>query len=130
MVDNTSEGPFDAAYLRRLREHDAVLAPSVRSARGDDEGGPALTAVLAQVAGKPVIVSDFPGHERSVNDGVEGLIVPQGDVAALAAAMADLSSNRERARAMGKLGRARAVRAFAERTYRDALIGWYRTLAE
>ena len=129
VVDNASEGPFDAAFLKRLREHDAVLAPSVRSSRGDDEGGPALTAVLAQVAGKPVIVSDFPGHERSVTDGVEGLVVPQGDVAALAEAMADLSSNRERARAMGKAGRERAIHAFDMQTYRDALISWYRTLA-
>jgi colanic acid/amylovoran biosynthesis glycosyltransferase len=129
VVDNTSEGPFDAAYLKRLREHDAVLAPSVRSARGDDEGGPALTAVLAQVAGKPVIVSDFPGHERSVTSGVEGLVVPQGNVERLAEAMAELSSERERARAMGKAGRERAVRAFARGAYRDALLGWYRMLA-
>jgi colanic acid/amylovoran biosynthesis glycosyltransferase len=130
VIDNTSEGLFDAAYVKRLRDHDAVLAPSVRSARGDDEGGPALTAVLAQVAGKPVIVSDFPGHERSVRDRVEGLVVPQGDVAALAAAMAELSSDRDRARAMGKAGRERAVRAFDMQTYRDSLIGWYGTLAK
>lgn len=129
VVDNSSEGPFDASYLKRLREHDAVLAPSVRSTRGDDEGGPALTAVLAQVAGKPVIVSDFPGHERSVTDGVEGLVVPQGDVAALAEAMADLSFDRGRARTMGKAGRERAIHAFDMQTYSDALIGWYRTLA-
>jgi colanic acid/amylovoran biosynthesis glycosyltransferase len=130
VIDNAAEGPFDAAYLRRLHEHDAVLAPSVRSSRGDDEGGPALTAVLAQVAGKPVVVSDFPGHERSVSDGVEGLVVPQGDVAALAAAMGELSSDRERAREMGKAGRARASREFSEHTYRKALLSWYRRLVE
>jgi colanic acid/amylovoran biosynthesis glycosyltransferase len=129
VVDNTSEAPFDAAYLKRLREHDAVLAPSVRSTRGDDEGGPALTAVLAQVVGKPVIVSNFPGHERSVTDGVEGLVVPQGDVDALAAAMTGLSADRERARAMGKMGRERALHEFDMRTYHDALIRWYQRLA-
>jgi colanic acid/amylovoran biosynthesis glycosyltransferase len=129
VIDNGSEGPFDSAYLKRLHEHDAVLAPSVRSFRGDDEGGPALTAVLAQVAGKPVIVSDFPGHERSVTDGVEGLVVPQGDVDALAAAMSELSTDRERARAMGKMGRERALHAFDMQTYRNALIGWYQSLA-
>ena len=130
VIDNEDEGPFDEAYLKRLREHDAVLAPSVRSARGDDEGGPALTAVLAQVAGKPVIVSDFPGHERSVTEGVEGLVVPQGDAAALADAMTALSADRDRARAMGRAGRERAVRAFDRRAYRDALLGWYRKLAQ
>lgn len=130
VIDNGSEGPFDQAYLQRLREHDIVLAPSVRSNRGDDEGGPALTAVLAQVAGKPVIVSNFPGHERSVSDGVEGLVVPQGDAAALAEAMGRLRSNPQEARAMGKAGRERATRAFNRRSYRDALLGWYRRLAE
>ena len=130
VIDNDTEGPFDEAYLKRLRKHDAVLAPSVRSARGDDEGGPALTAALAQVAGKPVIVSDFPGHERSVTNGVEGLVVPQGDAAALAEAMATLSADRAGARAMGKAGRERAVRAFDRRAFRDALLGWYRTLAQ
>jgi colanic acid/amylovoran biosynthesis glycosyltransferase len=129
VVHNGDEGPFDAAYLRQLREHDVILAPSVTAARGDDEGGPALTAVLAQVAGKPVIMSDFPGHERSLDDGVEGFVVPQGDVDALALAMTELAADRQRAAAMGQAGRRRALRAFDEAAYRSALLGWYRTLA-
>lgn len=129
VIHNRDEGPFDAAYLRQLRDHDAILAPSVTARRGDDEGGPALTAVLAQVAGKPVIMSDFPGHERSLDDGVEGFVVPQGDVDALASAMTNLAADRQRAAAMGQAGRSRALRAFDESTYRSALLGWYRTLA-
>jgi len=122
---NGAEGEFNQAFLRRLREHDVVLAPSIRSARGDDEGGPALTAVLAQIAGKPVIVSDFPGHERSVTDGVEGFVVRQDDPEALADAMARLDSDRTRAAAMGQVGRKRTVTAFGERAYRDGLLDWY-----
>lgn len=129
VVNNACEGAFDEAYLRRLGDHDAILAPSVTSARGDDEGGPALTAVLAQVVGKPVIVSDFPGHERSVEDGVEGLVVSQGDPDALAHAMTELAADRDRAAAMGHAGRKRALRSFSEASYRDALLTWYRTLA-
>jgi glycosyltransferase involved in cell wall biosynthesis len=130
VIDNRAEGEFNAAFVRRLEDHDAVLVPSVRAKRGDDEGGPALTAVVAQVAGKPVIVSDFPGHERSVSDGVEGLVVPQEDSDALAQAMGRLSSDRKRAATMGKAGRERASKAFDERAYRTALLGWYRKLAE
>jgi len=130
VVDNKPEGEFNAAFVSRLKNHDAVLAPSMRASRGDDEGGPALTAVLAQVAGKPVIVSDFPGHERSVTDGVEGFVVPQGDSNALAQAMARLSGDRRRAAAMGRAGRERASKAFDECAYRDALLVWYRTLAQ
>jgi glycosyltransferase involved in cell wall biosynthesis len=129
VINNEAEGPFDAAYLNQLQQHDAVLAPSIRASRGDDEGGPALTAVLAQVAGKPVILSNFPGSERSVSDGVEGLIVPQGDPAALAAAMHRLAEDPALASTMGLAGRERAVREFSRDAYRDALIGWYRRLA-
>jgi glycosyltransferase involved in cell wall biosynthesis len=130
VIHNGAEGPFDEAFVRRLRDHDAVLAPSVRAARGDDEGGPALATVLAQVAGKPVIVSDFPGHERSVSDGVEGFVVRQGDAGALADAMDRLSGNRVRAFEMGQAGRKRASAAFDESSYRAALLGWYRMLAQ
>jgi len=130
VINNELEGPFDEAYLAQLGDHDAVLAPSIRAARGDDEGGPALTAVLAQVAGKPVVLSDFPGSERSVTAGVEGLIVPQGDVPALAGAMARLAADAGMAREMGKRGRARAMREFSREAYRDALLGWYRRLAD
>jgi glycosyltransferase involved in cell wall biosynthesis len=129
VINNKAEGPFDAAYLNQLQQHDAVLAPSIRASRGDDEGGPALTAVLAQVAGKPVILSDFPGSERSVSDGVEGLIVPQGDPAALAAAIRKLAENPTLASTMGQAGRERAVSEFSREAYRDALIGWYQRLA-
>jgi colanic acid/amylovoran biosynthesis glycosyltransferase len=128
VINNEDDGPFDDAYLAQLRQHDVVLAPSVRAARGDDEGGPALTAVLAQVAGKAVILSDFPGSERSVSDGFEGLIVPQGDVKALKTAMDRLASDPDLARTMGTNGRQRAMREFSREAYRDALLGWYRRL--
>jgi glycosyltransferase involved in cell wall biosynthesis len=129
VIDNGGRGDFDEDYLAQLRAHDAVLVPSLRSRRGDDEGGPALTAVLAQVAGKPLIVSDFPGHERSVSDGVEGLVVAQGDDAALAAAMDALAGDPARAARMGEAGRKRAIREFGRDAYRDTLLGWYRDLS-
>ena len=128
VIDNHGSGDFDAAYIKQLEAHDAVLAPSIRSRRGDDEGGPALTAVLAQVAGKPVIVSDFPGSERSVSDGIEGLVVPQGDPVALSEAMHRLAADPEAARAMGAAGRARARREFSRPAFRNALLGWYESL--
>ena len=129
VVCNRDQGPFEAAYIAQLRHHDVVLAPSVKAKGGDDEGGPALTAVLAQVAGKPVIFSDFPGSERSVTDGVEGLIVPQGDSMALAKAMITMAADPARAREMGQAGRARALIQFSRTAYRHALLDCYRRLA-
>ena len=130
VIDNRGAGDFDAAYIEQLRRHEAVLAPSVRSNRGDDEGGPALTAVLAQVAGMPVILSDFPGSERSVSDGVEGFIVPQGDPVALSEAMHRLASDLEAARRMGAAGRGRSTREFGRAAFREALVGWYGALCQ
>lgn len=130
VIDNAGETDFDRAYVSELERHDAVLAPSVRSSRGDDEGGPALTLVLAQVAGKPVIVSDFPGSERSVTDGVEGFVVAQGNSEALCDAMRNLAANPDRARRMGEAGRCRSMREFNRETYRNALLSWYRALAQ
>jgi glycosyltransferase involved in cell wall biosynthesis len=120
---------FDAAYRDELARHDVVLAPSVKAASGDDEGGPALTAVLAQLAGKPVVYSDFPGSECSVTNGAEGFIVPQNDAAALAEAMNRLASDLAGAAAMGRAGRARVLAGFSPEAYWSGIEAWYRELA-
>ncbi len=120
---------FDAAYREQLQRHDAILAPSIKAATGDDEGGPALTAVLAQLAGKPVIFSDFPGSECSLSDGVEGFIVPQNDAAALADAMDRLASDPARAAEMGRAGRERVLGSFSAQAYWSGIEHWYRELA-
>lgn len=126
VIDNRQTGRFIDEYLRVLRAHDVVLAPSIRAADGDDEGGPALTLVFAQAAGKPVIVSDFPGAERSVTDGREGRMVPAGNVLALQEAMADLVGRVDVWRRYGQAGQERVRREFADDTYWRELLCWYR----
>lgn len=120
---------FDTAYREQLALHDAVLAPSVKAASGDDEGGPALTAVLAQLAGKPVIYSDFPGSDCSLTDGVEGYLVPQNDAEALAKAMDRMADDPASAAAMGRAGRERVLAGFSAQTYWAEIEHWYRELA-
>lgn len=125
VVNNGQSANFTAEYIELLRQHDVVLAPSIRSAAGDDEGGPALTLVMAQAAGKPVIVSDFPGAERSVTDGQEGLVVPAGDVFALQQAMSTLAANQSLWERFGRAGRARVIPEFSESAYWSSLREWY-----
>jgi colanic acid/amylovoran biosynthesis glycosyltransferase len=126
IIDTTVAIDFDLAYERVLEETDAVLTPSISSASGDDEGGPALTAVMAQAAGKPVIFSDFPGSERTLTDGVEGFLVPQGDPIALAEAMLRMARQPGAASvAMGEAGRRRVVPAFSRVALREVLLVWY-----
>jgi glycosyltransferase involved in cell wall biosynthesis len=60
----------------------------------------------------PVIVSRIGGVPDALTHGVEGLIVPPGDAAALAQALCELLGDKERCRRMGAAGRARAVAEF------------------
>jgi glycosyltransferase involved in cell wall biosynthesis len=65
----------------------------------------------------------------TVRDGIDGYLVPPGDVAALVARVRDLVADPARARAMGLAGRARmadefSAEAFYQRTmrvYEDAM---------
>lgn len=125
VVNNQQTGNFTAEYVKVLRQHDVVLAPSIRSSTGDDEGGPALTLVMAQAAGKPVIVSNFPGAERSVADGVHGLVVPEGNSGALHQAMAKLVGNADLRQKLGRAGRQRVVHEFSDAAYWASLEEWY-----
>lgn len=95
---------FHSIFSDLLNEQDIFVLPSQTAADGDDEGGPALTLVFAQAAGLPVICTGFPGSERSVVEGVSGLLVPEGDPAALAQRMAELSQRPERWNALGEAG--------------------------
>ena len=125
IINNGQTGRFTEEYVRLLRGHDVVLAPSIRAANGDDEGGPALTLVMAQAAGKPVIVSDFPGAERSVADGHEGRVVPAGSVGALQQAMADFVGQHALWQHCGQAGQRRVRAEFSDEAYWAQLQAWY-----
>ncbi len=125
IIDNRQTGDFMTEYVRQLRTHDVVLAPSVRAANGDDEGGPALTLVMAQAAGKPVIASDFPGAERSIRDGVEGKIVAVGSVESLYASMIELINQEDVWKQFGSAGKACVRDEFSDSTYWKNLSEWY-----
>jgi glycosyltransferase involved in cell wall biosynthesis len=75
------------------------------------EGLP-VCVLEAMSHGVPVVVSDVGGLPDIVSDGVEGLVVPPGDVPALAQALRRLLDDPREARAMGERGRARARREF------------------
>lgn len=69
----------------------------------------------AAACGTPTVASDAPGLRESVRHGETGLLVPHGDVGALADAIAALISDPARRTAMGV-----AARAFAEQYSWDA----------
>jgi glycosyltransferase involved in cell wall biosynthesis len=61
-------------------------------------------ALEAMASGRPVIVTDTPGMADYVADGQWGLLVPPGDVDALAAAIVRLLSDPDEATGLGMAG--------------------------
>jgi glycosyltransferase involved in cell wall biosynthesis len=61
-----------------------------------------ISILEAAAAGTPTVASDSPGLRDAVRDGTTGLLVPHGDVAALAGAMASLLSDHGRLEQVGR----------------------------
>ena len=69
---------------------------------------------------KPVICSDFGGMKEVVNNDITGLVVPNGDVLALAQGLRKLLKNKKMRIAMGKAGYKRLANLFrAEQMARE-----------
>jgi glycosyltransferase involved in cell wall biosynthesis len=68
--------------------------------------------VEAMDAARPVVATRGGGVPEIVQDGVTGLLVPMGDVSAMAGAVGQLLADPERAMQMGLAGRERVLRRF------------------
>jgi glycosyltransferase involved in cell wall biosynthesis len=64
-----------------------------------------ITNLEAAACATPTVASDSPGLRESVVHGHTGLLVPHGDVGALAAALETLTTNRELAEDLGRHAR-------------------------
>lgn len=60
-----------------------------------------LSPLEMQACGLPVVVSDCQGLPESVSDGVTGLVVPAGDIVALATALQRITDDRDLRNNMG-----------------------------
>ncbi|MBV8687662.1 MAG: glycosyltransferase [Alphaproteobacteria bacterium] len=96
------------AWMRRAW---LLAVPSVTAADGDSEGLPTV-AVEAAAAGLPAVVSAHSGLPEAVVDGETGLVVPEGDAAALAAALAGLLGSADLQARMGGAARRLAAERF------------------
>ncbi len=68
--------------------------------------------IESMAMGKPVVGTRHGGTIEQVDDGMTGLLVPPGDPAALASALAQLLGDPDQARRMGEAGRERFLRLF------------------
>lgn len=85
---------------------DIFAAPGRKTRKGDMDGLPSALAE-AMAFGLAVVASDLPGQTEAVVNGQSGLVVPQGDVAALAAALESLARNPAERKRLGLAARQR-----------------------
>ena len=94
------------------------------------EGVP-KTLLEAAACGRAIVATDTPGCREAVRPGETGLLVPPGDVAALATALATLAGDPALRRGMGRAGRLLIEREFGEERVARQTVALYRAaLAE
>ncbi len=101
----------------------AVVVPS----HGEGFG---MVALEAAERGRPVIASGVGGLPEIVSGGRTGVLVPPGDVRALAAAIVALARDPGHAAAMGRAARERALAEFSLARCADRTDALYRDLLE
>lgn len=109
-IDWLGPQPQDTV-LRHYRRADLFVLASRIAADGDRDGLPNVL-MEAQSQGLAVVSTRVSGVPELVVDGTTGVLVPPGDAAALAEALAALMVDPARRAALGEAGRARVRKDF------------------
>jgi glycogen(starch) synthase len=113
----------DAIHFLGLQDEDSVrqlMAGSALVLMPSRYEGLPLVALEAAWAGRPVVASDCAGLNEAVLADVTGVLVPEGDVPALARAAVAVLEDRSLAARLGAAARARAELVYSlERYVRD-----------
>ena len=93
-------------------------------------GGEGLPRSLLEAAacGRPIVTTAVPGCRDFVRDGIDGLVVPVDDSAALADALGRLAADGALRRRMGESARARVLSGYTENHVAGLVAGVYRSL--
>jgi glycosyltransferase involved in cell wall biosynthesis len=100
---------------------DLLVHPAYREGLG-------VSLLQASAAGVPIVACRAGGIPEAVRDGVNGLLVPPGDPAALRAAIAQLLREPDLARQMGQRGRELVAREFSPDSMVEGNLAVYREL--
>jgi len=120
-----------ARFLGRREDKAALLAACDVFCLPSRLEGLGVAALEAMAAGRPVVASRVGGLGEAVVDGRTGILVPPGDIGALAAALARLLDDRALRESLGSAGPGRIAEGFRadqmvsayERLYRRILNG-------
>ncbi|MEQ8862727.1 MAG: glycosyltransferase [Thalassobaculum sp.] len=100
-----------AGVLAALAAGDLFVLASKIAGDGDRDGLPNVL-MEAQASGLPVVATRVSAIPELIDDGRTGLLVPAGDPAALAAAVAELAGDPDRRAALAAAGRERVCAEF------------------
>jgi len=84
----------------------------------------------AMVAGKAIVASATAGIPEAIVNGREGILVPAGDLDALARGLRTLLTDRERRRRLGTAALERARHEFTVQVMADRYLGLYMQMFE
>jgi len=135
------KGPLDARLRETIRERqlqarvrlagfrtdlsrilpclDLLVHPAYREGLG-------VSLLQASAAGVPIVACRAGGIPEAVRDGVNGLLVPPGDVESLRAAIARLLRDPQEARTMGERGRELVAKEFSPDSMVEGNLAVYR----
>ncbi|MFZ5917471.1 MAG: glycosyltransferase [Chloroflexota bacterium] len=112
-----------------MQKADILLAPSVTSQDGDQEGIPVvLMEALAQ--GLPVLSTWHSGIPELIQDGLSGFLVPERDVDALAERLSFLIEHPQEWTRLGRAGRDFVEKHYDIHNLNDRLVQLYHQLLE
>lgn len=89
-----------------------------------DREGFGIVYLEAAVFGVPSIATDQPGVDEAVLNGQTGLLVPDGDIEALAEAILNLYCHPEERKRLGENARRRVLEEFSSEKQFEKLVGW------
>ena len=115
-------GPLSEAQVLDLLHHSDVL---LLTSFGLGEAAP-VAVMEAMACGLPVICSRIGGTGDMIDDGVDGLLVPQEDPAAIAGAIARLDADPAFRLQIGAAARRTAITRFDHRVLAERLAGHIR----
>lgn len=100
----------DTDLASHYASSDVLVMPVVRD--DEDREGFGMVYIEAASYGVPSIATHMPGVDEAVVNGQTGILVPDGDIAALADAVYGLASDPERRRQLGEAARRRVSETF------------------
>jgi glycosyltransferase involved in cell wall biosynthesis len=109
---------YDNEYLAQLAAASAVVVPLAV----DNISAGQMVLIQAMAMGRPVVATNTPSITDYITDGVEGLLVPRGDSAALRGALLRLRHDPALVARLGKAGRRAYLQRFSEAAYLRQII--------